>query len=88
MTSIRKLEEEIARTSDEQVRRQLQELINKRKQRREQVVGTIKGRVESLFEDNRTPAQRRKDKVVAYCVAFVALIVVIAVLVLAWCYKP
>ena len=42
MTSRRKLEEEIARTQDPSVRKQLQELLDKRKQRQDKTIKDAK----------------------------------------------
>jgi predicted Holliday junction resolvase-like endonuclease len=42
MTSKRKLEEEIARTKDPVVRKQLQELLDKREQRRDKTIENAK----------------------------------------------
>jgi len=42
MTSRRKLEEEIARTQDPSVRKQLQELLDNRKQRQDKTIKDVK----------------------------------------------
>ncbi len=50
MTSRRKLEEEIARTKDPVVRKQLQELLDKRETKAKAIKDTITKEVEGLFE--------------------------------------
>jgi len=51
MASRRKLEEEIARTKDPQLRKQLQELLGKRKQRRKETAKNVKEGVDSLGKE-------------------------------------
>ena len=51
MTSRRKLEEEIARTQDPLVRKQLQELLDKRKQRRDKTIKGAKEIGSSLLDE-------------------------------------
>lgn len=51
MTSRRKLEEEIARTKDPEVRKQLQELFNKREQRRDKTIKDAKEIGASLLRE-------------------------------------
>ena len=62
MVSRRKLEEEIARTTDPQLRKQLQELLDKRERRRKETVGQVKDTAKAIGEqcqselDNAAPA--------------------------------
>ena len=64
MTRAKKLEEEMAKTSDAQVRRQLQELIKQRKQQKKQIFKKVEGTITKIleeFQDKRTPEQKRAD---------------------------
>lgn len=87
MTSRRKLEEEIARTQDPSVRKQLQELLDKRKQRQDKTIKDAKEIGVSLLReiDAAGPVSETAG-VIMLIVCAIALVVFFVVIFLEWVF--
>ena len=87
MTSRRKLEEEIARTQDPSVRKQLQKLLDKRKQRQDKTIKDAKEIGVSLLReiDAAGPAIETMGVTMLICGA-IALVVFFVVIFLEWVF--
>ena len=77
MTSKRKLEEEIARTKDPVVRKQLQELLDKREQRRDKTIENAKEIGASLLGEITEEAEPFFSRVAAILWIGIAILLII-----------
>ena len=83
MTSRRKLEEEIARTQDPSVRKQLQELLDKRKQRQDKTIKDAKEIGVSLLREIDEAAPVISEVAV---IMWIGVAIVLVVFFLAWIF--
>jgi len=71
MTSRRKLEEEIARTTDPTIRKQLQELLNKRDKRSAERISSVKNAVGGTIQE--LAESKELGKAVGTCYLMIGL---------------
>ena len=87
MTSRRKLDEEIARTQDPSVRKQLQELLDKREQRRDKTIKDAKEIGASLLHEIDAAAPSFTAFGLIMCIGSAILLVVFFVVIfLGWVF--
>ena len=82
MTSRRKLEEDIARTQDPSVRKQLQELLDKRKQRHDKTIKDAKEIGVSLLRE----IEKVEISPVVVMIPWIGIAIVLIVIFLCWVF--